>query len=312
MTNTRWLAITFALLLGALFAGAGIVWFAIRIATSPGFPQLMFTPYNQVENYPFSLSHEDCQILIYGDSSAMTSVDPVKVEALTHRKTCNISQTQPTVVATETLTLDLYLKQNALPKYLVIQLAPETFYQPHGLDTLAGFDPILLMLRHDPGYATAKKLFQNPLPTLRFLSLVLQAKYRPNRAYGASFMELYKQPIADYYAHSGFLTMPKASEEACGAAKPLGAPADFGWIDEARRRYEAEGVKVLVLVSPIPECDSQREIYRELDTHVDGVSGTLPLELFNDSDRHYTAEGSGVVSDMVAQKILALDRVAGN
>ncbi len=270
----------------------------------------MFTPYNQVENYPFSLNHEDCEILIYGDSSAMTGVDPVTVAALTHRKTCNISQTQPTVVATGTLTVDLYLKQNALPKYLVIQLAPETFYQPHGLDRLAGFNPILLMLRHDLGYATAKKLMQNPLPTLRFLSLVLQARYRPNRAYGASFFELYRQPIADYYAHSGFLTMPKPSEGACEEARPLGT-ADFGWVDEARRRYEAEGVKVLVLVSPIPECDSQREIYRELDGHVDGVSTTLPLELFNDSDRHYTREGSGVVSSMVVRKILRLEVGAG-
>jgi hypothetical protein len=307
LTNTRWLSITAALLLGALCAGAGIIWFAILVATSPGFPQLMFTPYNQVENYPFSLTHDDCEILIYGDSSAMTGVDPVKVEALTHRKTCNISQTQPTVVATGTLTIDLYLKQNALPKYLVIQLAPEAFYQLHGLDTLAGFDPIMLMLRHDPGYATAKKLLQNPVPTLRFLSLVLQARYRPNRAYGASFMELYRQPIADYYAHKGFLTMPKPSEGACGGPKSLGGRPDFGWIDEARRRYEAEGVKVLVLVSPIPECDSQREIYRELDGQVDGVSTTLPLGLFNDSDRHYTREGSAVVSDMVAQKILALE-----
>jgi hypothetical protein len=310
LTNTRWLAITLALLLGALCAGAGITWFAIQVATSQGFPRLLFTPYSQVENYPFSLNHEDCEILIYGDSSAMTGVDPVRIEALTHRKACNISQTQPTVVATGTLTIDLYLKQNALPKYLVIQLAPDTFYQPHGLDRLAGFDPIMLMLRHDPGYATAKKLLQNPLPTLRFLSKVLEARYWPNRAYGASFMGLYRGPIADYYAHSGFLSMPKPSEGACGGAKPLGA-ADFGWIDEARRRYEAEGVKVLVLVSPIPKCDSQRAIYRGLDAHVDGVSTTLPLGLFNDSDRHYTREGAEVVSDIVARKILLGDRAVG-
>jgi hypothetical protein len=201
----------------------------------------------------------------------------------------------------------VYLKQNALPKYLVIQLAPETFYQPHGLETLSAFDPIMLMMRHDPGYATTKKLLQNPLPTLRFLSIVLQARYRPNRAYGASFMELYRGPIADYYAHSGFLTMPKGPEGGCGEPKPLGAPADFGWIDEARKRYSAQGVKVLVLVSPTPECDPQKAIYRELDAHVDGVSTTLPLELFNDGDRHYTREGSAVVSEMVAQKILALE-----
>ena len=307
LTNTRWILTTLLLLVAALCAGMGIAYAGILVATSAGFPRLLFTPYNQVENYPFSLNHEDCEILIYGDSSAMTGVNPVRLEALTHHKTCNISQTQPTVVATGTLAIDLYLKQNALPKYLVIQLAPETFYQPHGLDTLAGFDPIMLMLRHDPGHATTKKLLRNPLPTLRFLSLALQDRYWPNRAYGASFLELYKRPIADYYAHSGFLTMPKPSETACGDPKPLGSPADFGWIDDARKRYSAQGVKVLVLVSPIPECDSQREIYRELAPHVDGGPSTLPVGLFNDSDRHYTREGSEAVSAMVAQKILALE-----
>ena len=311
MTNTRWLAITFALLLGALCAGAGITWFAITVATAPGFPQLMFTPYNQVESYPFSLNHQNCEILIYGDSSAMTGVDPVKVEALTHRKTCNISQTQPTIVATGTLTVDLYLKHNALPKYLVIQLAPETFYQPHGLDTLAGFDPIMLMLRHDSGYATTKKLFQNPLPTVRFLSLVLQARYRPDRAYRASFFELYRQPIANYYAHSGFLTMPKASEGACGVARPLGT-GDFGWIDEARRRYETEGNRRWYWSRLFRSAICRGKFIASWMRMWDGVSTTLPLELFNDSDRHYTAEGSGVVSSMVAQKILHLDRGAGN
>lgn len=298
---------TFGLLLGALCAGAGITWFAISVATSPGFPQRMFAPYNQVENYPFSLNHEDCEILIYGDSSAMTGVDPLKMEALTHHKTCNISQTQPTVVATGTLTVDLYLKKNASPKYLVIQVSPDTFYQAHGLDTLAGFDPILLMLRHDPGYATAKKLFQNVSPTLRFLSLVLQARYRPDRAYGARFFELYTRPIADYYVHKGFLTMPKGPEGGCGEPKPLGVTADYGWIDEARKRYSAEGVKVLVLLSPIPECDSQKAIYRDLDSHVDGAISTLPPGLFNDSDRHYTREGADVVSESIARRILALE-----
>jgi hypothetical protein len=312
MTNTRWVSTTILLLIAALCVGAGAVCAGILVATSAGFPQLMLTPYNQVENYPFSLNHENCEILIYGDSSTMTGVNPVRLGTLTHRKACNISQTQPTVLATGALPIDLYLKQNALPKYLVIQLAPETFYQPHGLDTLSGFDPIMLMMRHDRGYATTKKLLQNPLPTLRFLSIVLQARYRPNRAYGASFMELYRGPIADYYAHSGFLTLPKPPEVGCGEAKALETPADFGWVEDARKRYSAQGVKVLVLVSPIPECDSQQAIFRELAAHLDGDVVTLPIGVFNDSDRHYTREGAEIVTDRVAQKVLALDRGASN
>jgi hypothetical protein len=107
--------------------------------------------------------------------------------------------------------------------------------------------------------------------------------------------------------------MPKPPETACGVPKELGAAAGFGWIEEARKRYSAMGVKVFVLASPVPECDSQRAIYRELAAHLDGDVVTLPIGLFNDGDRHYTTEGSIVVSDMVAQKILLPEgAAAGN
>jgi hypothetical protein len=280
------------------------VLFGFHVARQRNFPGLVTTPYGQVQDYAFSLRHEDCDILIYGDSSAMTSADPTIIEARTHLKTCNISQTQPTVLVTGMLPVELYLKQNKLPKYLVLQLAPEAFFQSHEMDKTAAFDPITLMLRHDQGAATTKKMLEYPIQALQYVSLVLQDRYHPNKASAASFAASYSQSINDYLARRGVLTLPKPPQKICDSPKTLGA-ADVAWTDDARRHYSAAGVKVLVTVSPIPDCDTQIEQYRQtLTTHLDEGVSTLPIAMFNDSDRHFTPEGARQVSESVAAEIL--------
>ncbi len=308
MNHGRWLASTFLLLLAALCAGTGAVMLGISIASDPGFPRLLATPYGQVQDYAWDLRHADCDIVIYGDSSAMTSDDPATIESQTHLKTCNISQTQPIVVVTGTLPVDLYLERNRRPRYLVIQVAPEIFYQPHSLDKAAAFDPMTLMLRHHPGTATTQELLRYPRQTLRYVSLVLQDRYMPNHEHLAEFKQAYSQPLEDYYRSRGLLTFPDPAETKCGAPKPLREPADFGWIDTARLRYSALGIKLLVLASPVPDCDAEADRYRrELTSHLDDAPSTLALSFFNNSDRHFTKAGSAAVSVALGRRIERLE-----
>jgi hypothetical protein len=295
------------LLVATLLIGAGTVMFGFQVATRLDFPRLLTTPYGQVQDYAFSLNHEDCDILIYGDSSAMTGDDPALIEARSHLKTCNISQTQPTVLVTGMLPVELYLRHNKLPKLLVIQLAPEAFFQSHAMDRNAAFDPIMLMVRHDAGWATTRKLLSYPVQTLQYVSLVLGDRYHPDNESVAAFATTYDRSIANYLVKRGLLTLPKPSEIKCGPAKNLGV-ADFGWIDEARRRYLALGVKMVIAASPVPQCDAEIEVYRHtLTSHLDGPVSMLPLAMFNDSDRHFTVEGSKLVSAGLAEKILTME-----
>jgi hypothetical protein len=289
--------------------GVAIVLFGISVATAPGFSQLIATPYNQVSDYAFGLEHADCGIVIYGDSSSITSDDPATIEAQTSLKTCNIAQTQPVVDVAGTLPIDLYLKKNRVPKYLVLQLAPEAFYQPHRLDETAAFDPMTVMLRHNRGAATTRELLRYPVQTLRYVSLALQARYHPNTANLEEFRRLFSQPIADYYKSRGLMTLPYGGQGGCQGDRVLPDAVDFGWVEEARRRYSAMGVTVVVMASPIPECDPMLERYRrELGAHVSGGVTTMPISYFNDSDRHFTREGAMLVSRSVGEKIKNLER----
>ena len=306
MSNARWLAMTFLLLLAALGLGLAMVLVGIRTAAAPGFPQMVTSPYGQVQDYAFTLQHADCEILIYGDSSAMTSDDPATIESQTHLKTCNISQTQPIVLVTGTLPIDLYLKNNRLPKYLVIQVSPDVFYKPHGLDENAAFDPMTLMLRHHQGWETTHEMLRHPIQTLRYVSLALQQRFRPENRHLQDFKKLYGRVIEDYYATRGLLTLPMPVETECGRPEFPEVPADYGWLDEARQKYEAMGVKVLVMVSPVPECDPRIGVYRrDIGMHVEGGVNTLPLSFFNDSLRHFTREGAKRVSLDLATQIVA-------
>jgi hypothetical protein len=309
LTNGRWLATTLLLLFAALGIGMTLVLVGIHTAIAPGFLQMLTTPYGQVQDYAFDLEHADCAILIYGDSSSMTADDPVTIEAQTHLKTCNISQTQPVVSTTGTLPIDLYLKHNRPPKYLVIQVSPEVFYKPHGLDKNGAFDPMTMMLRHHSGFETTRELMQYPIQTLRYVSLVLQDQYVPNRKHLADFRKIYGGVIEDYYATRGFLTLPMPVQTDCGRPEFPGVPADYGWLEEARRRYESMGVKVLVKLSPVPDCDPRVDVYRAgIAAHVDGGVTTMPLSFFNDSLRHFTKDGAKVVSVDLANEIKEMER----
>lgn len=310
MTNGRWLAMTFLLLFGALGAGVAIVFLGIRTATAADFMQTLTTPYGRVQDYAFNLEHEDCEVLIYGDSSALTSDDPVMIEAQTHLKTCNISQTLPVVSVMGTEPVDLYLMKNKPPRYLLIQLSPDLFYVPHRLDKEAAFDPLTVMLRHNQGLGTTRALLQFPVQTVRYVSLVIQDRYRPDRAKVAAFNSIFEKAISDYYASHGFMTLPKPVQTECVFHQQVPfVPVDHGWVDEARRRYGAMGIKVLVNVSPIPDCDPRHMDYqRELTPYVDAEVRWLPISYFNDADRHFTLEGAKLISAGVVRQIVAKER----
>ena len=165
LTNARWLAITFGLLLIALASGVGITLWGVSVARSPTFLQQVMTPYVQVQEYSLRLDHADCDIVIYGDSSAMTAADPSTIEAMTHLKTCNIAQVQSIVAVFGVLPVDLYLRRNHPPRYLVIQLAPETLFRTHLLNKIHPLDPLTYLLRHDRGIDSDAWMLRYPQTT---------------------------------------------------------------------------------------------------------------------------------------------------
>jgi len=62
----------------------------------------------------------DCQILIWGDSSTMTGLNPAVIQGMTGLKTCNVAEIYPLQqVVGSAVPLDAYLRKNAPPRFLV-------------------------------------------------------------------------------------------------------------------------------------------------------------------------------------------------
>lgn len=269
----------------------------IPIVRSASFPQVAGDPFLLHPEYAASLNHENCEILVFGDSSAVTSIDPTLVEQGTDLKTCNISQSQSILALAGTKALDDYLKQNNPPKFIVIQLTPETFartrqdfFWPEGLT---------ILLRQEFGVHALYTLATNPAQAYGFALWAI--KQRINAIF---WPPDFRATEAIFREKRGLLVLPKPPETACYKNWPY-YPPDSAWIQSLRAKYSKNGSTVLINVSALPACASDiGRISSSLRGLIDNRVPIYPIGLFCDMDRHLTPEGAARSSAELAQQIL--------
>jgi hypothetical protein len=256
----------------------------------------------------FNMHDRDCDVLVYGDSTAMTGIDPDVVASTTNFRTCNISVTNAVLAVTGNLTLDHYLQRNARPKVLVIQLSPDDFQQENRVwkHTIYA-EGLLEQLRHGSPEESRRLLFTHPHEAVSFAG------------YAAGFSAYYIikdvwsrtthiRPEEDQVqVRNGFFTPPAPARTYCDPSAKLTDNSRGAFsrtlADDFRNTYSPRASVVLVDVAPIPLCDANLAAYAsELDGITSNSLQALPIELFNDG-RHYTARGSRVVSGMIAQQV---------
>jgi hypothetical protein len=275
---------------------------AIPVVRSPLFPMQASDPFLLNIDYSFSLVHKDCEIVIFGDSTALTGIDPTTVETSTGLKTCNISQSQSILAIVGPYALDSYLKHNAAPKYLVMQFAPESlargrndFFWPEGLtflirkQSLARAIPVLVL---------------HPIQYYNFALWAIKAKVSA----------LYKSPPdfsatqAIFRERHGLLILPKSPQTQCVKESAYIAPT-LAWVRKLREQYSVNRTRVIINVSPLPTCapDAQR-IANDTRDVTDNTPQFYPIGLFCDIDRHLTREGAERASLELGAQILAIGR----
>jgi len=288
---------------------AGIVVLLVAMLRSPGYPQSAPDLFSQIQDFPFTLHAANCQVLIYGDSSVVTGLNPVLVEKSTRLKTCNIAQSQSIVAVLGTFPVDAYLRENQAPKYLVIQLAPESFYREKEWGNQRDLLPIMELARHRPGLDTDVRLMVHYKETLNDLIDVILNVYSKGRRSQAASTRRWAKPVEDsYYDHLGWLTFPMDPETKCLQAYAVSAPLDVSWLGSVRRKYSALGMTVMIDASPIPDCDPRLREYRQaLAPYIDHPLEAYPISMFNDLDRHFDEEGAVLDSTTLSNRILALE-----
>ena len=255
----------------------------------------------------FGMRDRQCDVLIYGDSTAMTGIDPALLDRFTGLRTCNVAVTNAVLAVTGNLTLNSYLQQNARPKVLVVQLSPDDFQQGNRVWNHTIYaEGLLELLRHGSAEEARHVLLTHPHEAIAFAGYA--AGYSAYYAikdvwFRATHLRAEEDEVE---VRNGFFTPPSPARTHCermdATADPNSAFAQSVTHDY-QKAYGDQGSVVLVDVAPIPSCDENLAAYsRELKGVTNNKLQGLPIGLFNDS-RHYTAFGSRVVSAMVARQV---------
>ena len=284
----------------------------IRLGSSDFFLRHGASVWVQSNDAVFTMRHRDCDVLIFGDSTAMTGIDPDVVERNTGFKTCNISVTNAVLAVTHNLTLNRYLANNGRPRVLLIQLSPDGFQPESNIWNQTVYpEGLLELLRHGSPAESRRVLLHHPQQAIAF------AGYAAGFSIYSGIKDIWfhltnDRPEEDTIAiHNGFFTPPSPPSKSCEPGATFSNPTAGGTFPQAvvgeyQNGYADRSGIVLVNVAPIPSCDKN---LADFSSELNGVTSNsllpLPVTLFNDP-RHYTAVGSAVVSRLVAQELNAV------
>ena len=258
----------------------------------------------------FDMQDRDCDVLVFGDSTAMTGIDPEQVARRTGFKTCNIAVTNAVLAVTGNLTLDHFLQQNGHPKILIVQLSPDDFQQENRVWSHTIYpEGLLELLRHGTPEEARHALLANPREAVAFAgyaagfsaySVIKDVWFRTTHMRS-------EEDLVQLNTQGTFFTPPAPAREYCDTTTKLADNSHGGFSRELatdfRKSYADKSGVVLVDVAPIPSCDLNLAAYRdELNGVTSNKLDALPIRLFND-DRHFTADGSVEVSKRVARQV---------
>jgi hypothetical protein len=279
------------------------LWSAIPIARSSTFPIVAEDPFLLNPDYAFSLKHVDCDVVIVGDSTAVTGLDPTVVEGATGLKTCNIAQSRSAVELLGTLALDTYLKNNHPPRFIVMQFAPETLARERS--DFFWSEGLTLVLRKKSILQAFPLLALHPVQAYQFAVWAVKQKVRSMRRPPTDF----SSTEVMFRERRGLLVLPKTAETHCVNSIAYGQPST-PWIQALREKYSRNGTRVLINVSPLPDCAPNTDaLTKELEGATDNSIARYPVGLFCDLDRHLTLEGADRAShDLVRQLGVSMQR----
>lgn len=284
----------------------------IRLGTSDFFLRHGASVWVQSNDAVFGMHDRDCDVLIYGDSTAMTGINPEVVERNTGFKTCNIAVTNAVLAVTHNLTLNQYLANNGKPRVLLVQLSPDGFQPESNIWNQTVYpEGLLELLRHGTPAESRRVLLTHPQQAIAF------AGYAAGFSLYAAVKDIWyhvtsMRPEEDRVTiRNGFFTPPSPPSTSCEPGATFSNPRAGGGyprtvVGEFENDYASRSGIVLVNVAPIPSCDQNLAAF---SSELNGVTSNsllpLPVSLFNDP-RHYTAVGSAVVSRLVAQELNAV------
>ncbi len=250
--------------------------------------------------YGVRLRGADCDVVVYGDSSALVGVDPKVIEQRTGLKTCNIAEIAGIQVINGMMVPDMYLEHNSRPRYMVFLYVPENLNRASSWNEVSTFEGVFFRLQVKPDRAFWKAMAKSPEEITEDAEIGLRT----------GLQGLLTRPPHVREEMQGRLPEPGPVLTECIPAFAERAP-DAAWLEYLRQRYGVGGTRVLIDVMPEPPCDETRAFYdaRLKPGMIDNTLGTLPLSMYANTGRlHVNDDGALLTSLMIADQILKAEK----
>jgi hypothetical protein len=272
------------------------------IARSAWYVHHQRNSYLAIGDYPFTLTNMNCEVVIFGDSSALTGVSPRVIETATSLRTCNIAQPSTTLSLAGNFALDFFLENNPRPRFLIFQFSASDFAARSG-DGNLNEEGALQLLRHKFDLQTSWLFVRHPFQALEFSEFILRTALLERNWTTTGYASSWAQVQTSH----GLFTPPGAPLNDCVAHLELRAP-DPSWIRQLRREYSQQGMRVLIYAAPQPDCDSSYDYYAaNLAQLADGELPRFSVHMFTGM-AHFTREGADLNSRRIAEGLASILR----
>ncbi len=256
--------------------------------------------------YRFVMGRQDCDVVIFGDSTGMVDVDPHLLEARTGWKTCNLALPYMVTSVMGTEVLDRYLAQNKPPRFLVLHLSPGHLHRPYLDEDNGVVDGWLELDAHESHGKAAWFFLSHAKKSFYFAAEVLRQFLTTNRATHPDFtQQTYSKDIAALRADDGWFPQngtywPAVCDPVIGTEQ-----YDRSYLDRMVARYSRPGTQVVVWAGPARTCDARLQSYRKglASLHLPDLR-VYPPNMFSDA-YHLNREGAERNTESLIKALLA-------
>jgi hypothetical protein len=257
-------------------------------------------------DYRYTLKNVNADVVIYGDSTGLVSLDPVVMRQDLHTSVVNVSSLTSVFSVQLDDMLDHYLQYNKRPKLLVISLSPWELRVDH-VNPTNSYEGIVMLIRHGSWPQIVQFTRQHPVVMLYFEFQALRSLLDPKQNQDPDLHEL--------SAHLGFAPMaPPSLTHPCRTLSnyqnpqvPDGLPLHF------YKKYSSAETKVLVLMAPVPDCTGSEGFRHPLSHEAWLVpSQIVPADEIARDGRHLEGDMTTWYSHTADKEIQKYNVMAGN
>ncbi|HEY3990253.1 MAG TPA: hypothetical protein VGM02_13205 [Acidobacteriaceae bacterium] len=252
--------------------------------------------------------HQDCDVIIAGDSSGLIGVDPNVLQAGTGWKTCNIALPYDNTALAGTRVLDAWLANNHPPRFIVFHLSDNHLHRPIVNEDNGVIDGWLMVDENFPAGEKLRIFVSHPLNTLRFVTAVwkefLTTKpiLRPDWTGGT-----YRYDMQEQAAQRGWMPERGTFADVVCNWQASDLYIEPAYLIATTAKYTRDGTRAVIWPSPVRDCDARIAQYRKNAQTLDLPQvAVYNRALFFDAF-HLNTEGAARNATALASYLLSLE-----